>query len=109
MTINNSQVASTGVELATVTLTGGFDLIGTLLNNPAMIIFDNQSTVSIQLSTDGTNVWRTFPAGECLVLDMRAAQGKAPNFTFSIGTPFYAKGVAGAAVFSVSYIYAANV
>lgn len=107
MAVNNSQRAETGIELATTVLTGGADLIGTLLNNPVMIIFDNQSSQSIQiLRNQTTDVWRTFPAGEALVLDMRAAHGIASNYTFSIGDTFYAKGSAGAAVFSISYLYA---
>ena len=108
MSVNNSQVAQVATELATTVLTGGFDLIGTLLFNPVILIFDNQSTVSIQISVDGVNTWRTFPAGEGLVLDLRDKHGLAANFTFDIGTSFFAKGSAGANVFSVSYIYAKN-
>lgn len=107
MSINNSQRAETGIELATTVLTGGADLMGVLFHNPTIIIFDNQSTVPIQiLRNQTTDVWRTFPAGEALVLDMRAAHGLASNYTFSIGDTFYARGTAGANVFSISYLYA---
>jgi len=109
MAINNSQFAETGIELATTVLTGGADFIGVLPQNPVQIIFDNQSTVPIQiLRNQTTDVWRTFPAGEALVLDMRAAHGLAANYTFSVGDTFYAKGAAGANVFSISYTYAKN-
>ena len=109
MAVNNSQYAETGIELATVTLTGGVDLIGAgiLLHNPVMIIFDNQSAVPIAIyHNQTTDIWRTFPAGEALVLDMRAAHGLASNYTFRIGDTFYAQGAAGANVFSISYTYA---
>ena len=90
-------------------MTGSFTLIGTLLYNPVIIIFDNQSTTaSVAISTDGgTTTWRTFPAGEALILDLRAAHGLAPNYTFAIGTSFYGNGAAG--TFSISYVYAQNV
>lgn len=104
MSINISQIAKTGSEL-TASMTGSWALIGTLTQEPAIIIFDNQGTVSIAISTDGgTTTWRTFPAGEALILDLRAAQGHAPNFGFPIGTAFYGNGASG--TFSISYIYA---
>jgi hypothetical protein len=108
MSVNNSQSGQFPTELATTVLTGGFDLIGTLQFNPVILIFDNQSTSSIQISVDGVNTWRTFPAGEALVLDLRDKIGLAANFTFDVGTTFFAKGTAGANVFSISYIYAKN-
>ncbi len=107
MPVNNSQIAETGIELATTVLTGGVDLIGTLLQNPVIIIFDNQSLVPIAIYHNQTSdVWRTFPAGEALVLDLRAAHALASNYTFRIGDKFYASGAAGANVFSISYTYA---
>lgn len=105
MGINNSQRAAFPTELST-TMNGSFKLIGTLTQSPVIIIFDNQSTVSIAISIDGTNTWRTFPAGEALVLDLRAASGLAPNFTFDVGTTFFGNGASG--TFSISYIYAQN-
>lgn len=106
MAINNSQRAGFAEELI-ATMTGSPVLIGTLEFNPVIIIFDNQGTVSITISIDGgvTN-WKTFPAGEALVLDLRAAHGLAPNYTFDIGTSFYGDGASGD--FSISYIYAKN-
>lgn len=105
MAINNSAVCLTGVELA-ATMTGSFTLIGTLTQSPVIIIFDNQGTASVAISTDGVNTWRTFPAGEALVLDLRAAHGLAQNFTFGQGTSFYGNGASG--TFSISYVYAQN-
>lgn len=106
MGINNSQRAQCAAELA-VAMTGSWVKIGTLTNNPVQIIFDNQGTVAIAISIDGgTTTWRTFPAGEALVLDMRGNHGVAPNYTFDIGTTFYGNGASG--TFSVSYTYALN-
>lgn len=106
MTSNRSIIADMADELRIAVLTGGFDLIGTLDFNPVQIIFDNQSTVSIGISKNGTSIWHTFPAGEAIVLDMRGNNGIADNFTFPEGTRFYAQGAAGANAFSISYTYA---
>lgn len=102
MSIFNSMNSQMGVELTAV-MTGSAVLIGTLINNPDIIIFDNQGSASVAISPDGVNNWRTFPAGEALVLDMRAAQGKAPYYSFPIGTSFFGNGASG--TFSISYIY----
>lgn len=106
MSINNSQNFDFPSEL-TAAMTGSFVQIGTLLFNPVIIIFDNQGTVPIAISKDGgTTTWRTFPGGEALVLDLRAAHGVAPNGTFKVGTTFHGNGASG--TFSISYIYATN-
>jgi len=106
MAINNSQRCIAAPELTT-TMNGSFKFIGTLVESPAIIIFDNQGTDAIAISLDGgTTTWRTFPAGEALVLDLRANHGIAPNFTFDKGTAFHGNGAAG--TFSISYVYAKN-
>lgn len=108
MAINNSQRAGWPVELA-ATMTGSAVSIGKLLFNPVAMIFDNQGTVPVAISVNdstGGTVWRTFTAGEALVLDFRNQHGAAPNFTADIGTTFYGNGASG--VFSISYIYALN-
>lgn len=101
---NLSLRAKTATELL-VAMTGSFTLIGVLTQNPVIIIFDNQSTVAIAISTDGgTTTWRTFPAGEALVLDLRGNNGVAANYTFDVGTSFWGNGASGN--FSISYLYA---
>ncbi len=106
MGINNSQICLPATELIT-SMDGTNKLIGTLLFNPAIIIFDNQATSSVVISI-GTVSWKTFVAGEALVLDLRSAQGIAPNFTFSVGTAFFGNGTAATGSFSISYVYAQN-
>ncbi len=108
MGINNSQICLFGTELSAV-MTGASVLIGTLPVNPVTLIFDNQGTASVAIYVNGTaaaNLWRTFPAGEALVLDLRDKAQSAPNFTPSVGTTFYGVGASG--TFSISYNYAQN-
>lgn len=81
---------------------------GTLTQNPAMIIFDNQSTVAVTISDDGTTDGKTFAAGQALVLDMRANMSKpADDFTWPVGTQFFANSTAGTGLFIISFVYAA--
>lgn len=105
MAINNSQRAQPATELIQA-MTGSNVLIGTLTQSPVIIIFDNQSTSSTVLSI-GTVSWKTFSAGEALVLDLRSNHGIAPNFTFDVGTSFFGNGAATGS-FSISYLYALN-
>lgn len=106
MSINNSQRAQPATELI-VAMTGSNVLIGNLTESPVIIIFDNQSTSAVVISI-GLVSWKTFPAGEALVLDMRASSGLAPNFTFDVGTSFFGNGAATGS-FSISYLYAKNI
>ncbi len=86
-------------------MTGSFVTIGTLIESPVIVIFDNQGTDDVAISLDGgTTTWKTFPGGEALVLDLRANHGIASNFTFSRGTVFSGNGASGN--FSISYLYA---
>ncbi len=106
MAINNSQNCVGAPEL-TAAMTGSFVSIGTLIESPVIMIFDNQGTVPIEISMDGgTTTWKTFPGGEALVLDLRANHGIASNFTFGKGTNFSGNGASG--TFSISYLYARN-
>jgi hypothetical protein len=106
MGVNNSQRGEFAPELAAV-MTGAFALIGSLAFNPVTLIFDNQGTVPVAISVDGgTTTWRTFTAGEALVLDLRDKHGMASNYTFDVGKTFHGNGASG--TFSISYIYAIN-
>ena len=108
MGINNSQICLFGTELSAV-MTGSAVLIGTLPVSPVVLIFDNQGAASVAIYVNGTaaaNLWRTFPAGEALILDLRSQSGVAPNFAPSVGTTFYGVGASG--TFSISYVYAQN-
>lgn len=87
--------------------TGSYQAVGTsLAYNPVVIVFDNQSTVAVSLSVDGTNVWKTFTAGEAFILDLRANNGIAANYTMDLGTQFYVLGTAGTGDFKIAIIYA---
>lgn len=106
MSINNSQRAIFPNELL-ATMTGAPVLIGTLLHNPVIIIFDNQGSAPVAISIDdstGANVWKTFPAGEGVILDLRDKAHLAANFTIDLGTSFYGNGASGN--FSISYVAA---
>lgn len=83
------------------TMTGSSVLIGTLLQTPLKLIFDNLGTVAvvISLSFDGGTTliqWKTFSAGEGLILD-------DDLWTFSKGMSIYGNGASGD--FSVAYTY----
>jgi len=106
MSMNISQRAGWPNELSAV-MSGSAVLIGTLLFNPVLIIFDNQGTVPVAISINdatGATVWRTFPSGEALVMDLRDKAHLAANFTIDKGTSFFGNGASG--TFSISYIYA---
>ncbi len=105
MAINLSQRAKPATELIQA-MTGSNVLIGTLTESPVIIIFDNQSTSSVVISIDLVS-WKTFTAGEALVLDMRGNHGIASNFTFDAGTSFFGNGAATGS-FSIAYVYAQN-
>ena len=108
MSINTSQRVGWPSELS-VAMDGSTDLLGTLLHNPVLIIFDNQSTGSVAISVNdstGATIWKTFSAGEALVMDWRDKAHLAANFTADIGTTFYATGTNGSGSFRISYIYA---
>ncbi len=107
MAINISQRAGFAPELTAV-MTGSNVVIGTLTQSPVIIIFDNQGPAAVAISIDGgTTTWRTFPAGEAIILDMRGNHGVAPNYTMDAGTTFSGNGASG--TFSISYLYAQNV
>jgi hypothetical protein len=103
---NFSQRAAPEEErTATLPLVGATNLGGPLQQNPVIAIFDNQSTVPVAVSFSGI-LWKTFSAGEALVLDMRGNDGKADNFTFDIGTQFQTTSTGGTGTFRLSILYA---
>lgn len=107
--MSNNSISCFADTERTVTgpFTGSFQTLGSVLSvNPIIMILDNQSDVDVEVSTDGTNTWKTFSAGEALVLDMRANNGLAANFTFPISTQFYVRGTAGTGSFRLSILYA---
>jgi len=92
------------------TVTGPFigsaQNLGSVLAYPALlIVFDNQSTVAVEVVVNG-NVWRTFPAGEALVLDLRGNAAHAPTFAVDANTQFQVIGTGGAGNFSLAILYA---
>ena len=81
-------------------MTGSSVLIGTLLHPPVKLVLDNQSTSSVVISVAVGNSlvqWKTFQAGEGLVLD-------DDFYIFPQGTKFYGNGAA-TGNFSISYTY----
>lgn len=106
MGTNVSQVADVDTERSvTAPFTGTSQTVGSALtHNPTIMIFDNQSTVSVACYKDN-KLWKTFSAGQALVLDMRANDGIAANNTFPLGTQFYIVGTAGTGSFRISLIY----
>ena len=83
-------------------MTGAIVSIGTLVQTPIKLIFDNQSTspVVISISLDGGETkiqWKTFVAEEALVLD-------DDIYSFPRGCIFYGNGAA-TGNFSISYTY----
>lgn len=77
-----------------------------LAQNPAIIIFDNQSTVSVIISDNGTTNGKTFQAGQSLVLDLRANAPFVKELTWRIGTQFFANSGVGVGNFTISLVYA---
>ncbi|HEY5236088.1 MAG TPA: hypothetical protein VIJ14_07920 [Rhabdochlamydiaceae bacterium] len=105
----SKQIAKFGTELTfdTATLTGSFVAFSSpLVENPALIIFDNQSNTTVVISDDGVTNSKTFVAGEALVIDNRSDASIAVELTWPVGTNFYASGTAGVGLFRISYVYA---
>lgn len=92
---------------ASTTFNGTFLTIGSVLQfNPVIIIFDNQTDVAVPISVDGTNIWKTFSAGQSLVMDCRANHGIATNWTPDLGLQFSTNasvGTSGSFRISINY------
>ncbi len=76
------------ISLAATSFNGTLQNIGTgLTENPVHLILDNQTDVAVPLYVNSV-LWKTFSAGQALILDMRGNHGIAANFTADIGTQF---------------------
>ena len=87
---NNSQRVGWDTErsLVSTSFDGTSQNIGTpIAFCPVIIIWDNQSDVSVPLYCNGV-LWHTFSAGEAILEDCRANIGIASNYTIDIGTQF---------------------
>lgn len=90
----------------TAPFSGSNQALGTPLDaRPAMVLLDNASDVEVAFLVDGVT-WKTFPAGEAMVLDMNANTGNAPSFSVGQGTQFAVNGTAGTGFFSCAIISA---
>lgn len=92
------------------TVTGPFTGVAQNLGTPlgfaaVLAVMDNQSTVAVQVVVNG-NVWKTFPAGEALVLDLRGNAAHAPTFAADANTQFQIIATGGTGVFSLAILYA---
>ena len=99
-TLGIPQLMLPAAEL-TATMTGSSVLIGTLLQTPVKIVFDNLSTVSVVISTslDGGTTktqWKTFSSGTAITID-------SDLYAFPKGMQIYGNGASGD--FSVAYTY----
>lgn len=108
--LNIRAKAADELSIDSSTLTGGWDAIGTLADNPVIIIFKNNSDTEIAISDDGgSTTFTTMEAGEKILLDMRANHGIAGNFSWRAGTIFSASGAAGTGNFYISYLFAQEI
>jgi hypothetical protein len=95
---NSVQLQIPAPELSAV-MTGSQVTIGTLIANPCKIIFDNMGTVPVAITMSSLGIsqtWKTFPAGEAIILDNDLE-------AFPLGTTFYGTGASG--TFSIAYTY----
>jgi hypothetical protein len=109
MTTNKQKAKfETQRTLDSSTLTGSFIVFGAPLTvNPALLIFQNTSTVDITISDDGVNNGLTIPVGTSMVLDLRTNRTpEASDLSFRVGTQFYINGSAGTGNVYLSIIYA---
>lgn len=86
--------------------TGVAQNLGTPLTAAAVLmVMDNQSTVAVQFVVNGAT-WKTFSAGEAMVLDLRGNAAHAPTFAADANTQFQVIGTGGAGTFNLSVLYA---
>ncbi len=90
-----TQVGWPDEKVSTTPFDATYQTLGSvLIFNPVIMILDNQTNGDVEISFNGTSTWKTFSAGECLVLDLRTNHGRAYQYTPVIGTQIYAKSAA---------------
>jgi len=106
--VNQNFIFDTELSLAATSFLVGVPvLVGTLTNNPVMILFKNQSDqIAFLADNNGTTKGTTMAVGEEIILDCRANKGMAANGAFPIGTSFYVTAPVGTGNFKISVIYA---
>jgi hypothetical protein len=87
--------------------TGTAQLIGTIGNEPVILMIKNQSSVTVFVAdNNGSTKGTTMVSGESIIMDNRANSGRAPNMGFPIGTSFYVTGTGGTGAVKISVLYA---
>lgn len=95
----------------TAPFTGAAQLLGTLSNEPVILLVKNQSNISVFFADNsGTTKGTTMIAGEEIIFDCRGNKGVAVNMGFPMGTSFFVTGLTGFAAatgfMKVSILYA---
>jgi hypothetical protein len=97
----------TELSLAGASLTGTPVLVGTLANEPVILMIKNQTNQIVFIADNpGTTKGTTMAADEEIIFDCRANAANAVNMGFPIGTSFFATGPAGTGNIKISSIYA---
>lgn len=104
----NGQRATFGIEQSYDTADGDstFQLMSSeFIENPDMVIIQNDSNVDVILSQYGIDKNVTFVSGTKLVLDMTDKNPINTFFTFSKGENWFASSDAGTGIFRIAYLY----
>jgi hypothetical protein len=93
-------------RIVAAAFSGSSQNIGSALTvNPFWMCFDNQSTVTCVVYWNGVQ-WKTFVAGEALVVDFSTNKSQAATRCPKVGDQFSLIGSGGTGQFSISAIYA---
>jgi len=84
--------------------TGSDQLLGVTSSESVWWCVDNQSTVDVALYINGV-LWKTFSAGEALVVDANTNKGNAPVLPLPANTRLSLLASAGSGSFRISLIY----
>lgn len=77
------------------TFNNSYQTLGSAISSPAVICkIVNDSTIDIDVSTDGSTDHDFVPANGFVLYDLRTNHGVDQNFMFPKGTQFYIKGSA---------------